>query len=240
MAQSHPQEITARANTETTNTDEGSIIYYFPCDICMDEHPAEEIYIIDECDHRFCRECMGEYVKLKIERRELESPSSSASINNDSVEPHPSDVTRDATQPAYGIRCPARGCHHIMGYSEISQCVTDTQLLETLDNIMLTRSLAQMRDLIWCPKGCGGAVAMTIPSNTTKLAPEERFVECPNLQCRLRFCIFCREPHKPKRTCAQHAFKKRKKSKVFINPPRCVHSYHLLSLPLKYCIDPLL
>jgi hypothetical protein len=62
----------------------------YTCNICFDDLKIADIYILEDCEHRFCRECLGETCKAQI---------------NDGN-------TRD-------IKCPDPECDHIITYQEI-------------------------------------------------------------------------------------------------------------------------
>ena len=38
----------------------------YVCDICFGETRIDDIYILEECFHRYCRECLGDYCKTQI------------------------------------------------------------------------------------------------------------------------------------------------------------------------------
>jgi ariadne-1 len=44
----------------------------FTCDICYDLYHVDEAITLD-CDHRFCKNCLGEYLKEKITSAEVSS-----------------------------------------------------------------------------------------------------------------------------------------------------------------------
>jgi hypothetical protein len=52
--------------------DEGARRANFTCDICYDLYHVDEAITLD-CDHRFCKNCIGEYLKEKITSAEVSS-----------------------------------------------------------------------------------------------------------------------------------------------------------------------
>lgn len=38
----------------------------YVCDICFGETSIDEIYILEDCFHRYCRECLGDHCKSQI------------------------------------------------------------------------------------------------------------------------------------------------------------------------------
>jgi len=48
------------------NTPAKSTRHYFECRICMEEHLEDSVASIDSCGHRFCRECVRNYVGYKL------------------------------------------------------------------------------------------------------------------------------------------------------------------------------
>jgi len=121
------------------------------CKICLEEHPVSNIFILDNCDHKFCLQCLRQYVSVKINSGEVES-----------------------------IRCPDYDCKCNLSISDIKQLsrnvsdgtATDTSgsallndtkqktdLFDKFDRIALQKALSQMGDLVYCPNpSCGNAM----------------------------------------------------------------------------------
>ncbi|KZS89196.1 hypothetical protein SISNIDRAFT_475764 [Sistotremastrum niveocremeum HHB9708] len=38
----------------------------FECSICMDEHLVDDVALVEKCGHKFCRECMTDYIGSKL------------------------------------------------------------------------------------------------------------------------------------------------------------------------------
>jgi hypothetical protein len=99
------------------------------CSICFEEISSNDIYIMDECDHKFCRKCLIGYITSKIKSGETDS-----------------------------IRCPDTKCKREMQLSELKQLV-DHELLEKYDEFSLKKALSQMKNVLYCPnESCHNAM----------------------------------------------------------------------------------
>eukprot|EP01100_Stratorugosa_tubuloviscum_P001772 TRINITY_DN139_c4_g1_i1.p1 TRINITY_DN139_c4_g1~~TRINITY_DN139_c4_g1_i1.p1 ORF type:complete len:726 (+),score=250.22 TRINITY_DN139_c4_g1_i1:68-2179(+) len=122
------------------------------CPICEGDYPIEEFYLLDECNHRICLECLGQYLKTKIVEGEVKE-----------------------------IKCPLTNCKMQIKASEIKHCV-DEKVFKKFDEFALKNALEGMTDLRWCPKPeCENAMIgdksnpMMVCSN-----PECKFCFCFN------------------------------------------------------------
>eukprot|EP01080_Neovahlkampfia_damariscottae_P001708 gene1708-477_t len=109
-----------KLSSEKTNEREKRKTMVIECSICFDEISSKDIYIMDECDHKFCRECLIEYITSKIKSGETDS-----------------------------IRCPDLKCKREMKLSELKQLVSQ-ELIEKYDEFSLKKALAQMKNVIYC------------------------------------------------------------------------------------------
>lgn len=101
----------------------------YSCTICGDSFALDGMYVLDDCSHRYCRECLNGYLLSKI---------------NDGR-------TRD-------IRCPEPKCGHMVSYSEVRHLV-DAPTFEKFERFLLQATLNDDPNTKWCPRpGCGNAV----------------------------------------------------------------------------------
>jgi hypothetical protein len=119
------------------------------CKICLDAYPVSNIYILDNCNHKFCLSCLQQYVSIKINSGEVDS-----------------------------IRCPDICCKCSLSVSEIKQLSEHfegargnkprssrgnnkkgSSLFDKFERIALQKALSQMGDLVYCPNSlCGNAM----------------------------------------------------------------------------------
>ncbi|KAL6066785.1 RBR-type E3 ubiquitin transferase [Balamuthia mandrillaris] len=101
----------------------------YSCPICYCDYKIAEMYTLDQCFHRFCFECIGQYLKVKIEEGQVRK-----------------------------IICPDPKCSETITPAEIKHCVSQ-ELFEKFEEFSLQAALNQMPDLRWCPKpGCKNAM----------------------------------------------------------------------------------
>jgi len=100
------------------------------CPICFMDYPVENIYILDGCFHRFCKECIAGWIITKIDDGEVKI-----------------------------ITCPDNKCSQEVTYNEIKQIVTDKVVFAKYEKFTLEKALEGIADLRWCPRpGCGNAM----------------------------------------------------------------------------------
>lgn len=119
----------------------------YQCDICFDESKIDQIYILEECFHRYCRECLSDHCKTHI-------------LDGN---------TRKIT-------CPTADCKHIISYAEIKH-VVDGEMLEKYETFLLRAALTDDPDCVWCARpGCdmamiaNGGIMMVCPSDACGFA----------------------------------------------------------------------
>eukprot|EP01090_Pellita_catalonica_P002670 TRINITY_DN12242_c0_g1_i1.p1 TRINITY_DN12242_c0_g1~~TRINITY_DN12242_c0_g1_i1.p1 ORF type:complete len:237 (-),score=31.49 TRINITY_DN12242_c0_g1_i1:84-731(-) len=116
----------------------------YECPICCCDYKIQEMYTLDNCFHRYCFECLGEFLKVKIMESETDK-----------------------------LFCPDPQCKCEISRDEVRHCVSP-ELFAKFDEFTLKSALNNMEDLRWCPKaGCGNAMIgdeanpMMVCSNTT-------------------------------------------------------------------------
>lgn len=195
----------------------------YDCQICMEEYPYHEVFLIQGCGHGFCADCMTSYLTIKIKERSIAAPPdpiapSDIGYESDILKPPRPAATAQAAPTAalsgddvYGIRCPAFKCTHVLGYWDIQHCVS-AELLNEFDTFILNKALDHIPNMTWCPKGCGGGVEAN--------DADAKFIQCVNPLCRFTFCKTCRSGHKPKTTCETAAERRRLKREPVVRPGR--------------------
>jgi len=90
------------------------------------------MYTLDNCDHRFCWNCISEYLNVKINEGQ--------------------GLTVEK------IGCPDPKCNKPLRESEVKTIVGE-ELYNKYEKFILDSVLNQMSDVRWCPKsGCGNAM----------------------------------------------------------------------------------
>jgi len=119
---------------------------HIECKICFEDKPAKDIYIIDQCEHKFCASCIQAYVACKIKSFETDS-----------------------------IKCPSCQRHmeqseirQILSMNSASaqedEMLTDEELFKKYTDFTLKKALMKMKGLIWCPNTeCKNAVLFKGP-----------------------------------------------------------------------------
>jgi len=114
----------------------------YTCLICFTDLKIEEMYTLDECNHRYCFECLKGFFISKI---------------NDGH-------TRN-------IHCPQTNCKHIIGYAEIKHCV-DKHAFDKYEKFLLQATLKDDPNARWCPKpGCGTAMLINPRGGSMLICP---------------------------------------------------------------------
>jgi len=117
----------------------------YPCLICDEEYTIDNIYLLDNCNHRYCRDCLEQMLKTKINDGKVQD-----------------------------VRCPDPRCNVQIDYNQIRQIIRDNDIFAKYEQFNLKRALESMPDLRWCPRpGCQNAMIgspdmpMMICSNET-------------------------------------------------------------------------
>eukprot|EP00817_Percolomonadidae_sp_ATCC50343_P002563 CAMPEP_0117423002 /NCGR_PEP_ID=MMETSP0758-20121206/3738_1 /TAXON_ID=63605 /ORGANISM="Percolomonas cosmopolitus, Strain AE-1 (ATCC 50343)" /LENGTH=460 /DNA_ID=CAMNT_0005205979 /DNA_START=1132 /DNA_END=2511 /DNA_ORIENTATION=+ len=109
------------------------------CGICFeDDLKPEEMYIIDECLHKFCLNCMKMYVSNKIQSAETDA-----------------------------IRCPeCNRTMKVPEIIQLIHLCNNQSLMEKFEKFSLTKALSNMENLIHCPNSqCNNA--MIVPADSS-------------------------------------------------------------------------
>jgi len=102
----------------------------YQCLICDEEYIIEYIYVLDNCNHRYCLDCLGQMLKTKIKDGRVQE-----------------------------IKCPSPNCGSQIDYNQIKQIVRDDDLFAKYEEFNLKKTLESIPDLRWCPRpGCGNAM----------------------------------------------------------------------------------
>eukprot|EP01087_Luapelamoeba_hula_P021458 TRINITY_DN7507_c0_g1_i2.p1 TRINITY_DN7507_c0_g1~~TRINITY_DN7507_c0_g1_i2.p1 ORF type:complete len:499 (-),score=55.43 TRINITY_DN7507_c0_g1_i2:70-1566(-) len=94
----------------------------YSCPICFCDYRIEEMYTLDNCFHRFCFSCLGEYLNVKIKDADVRV-----------------------------IKCPDPACKEEISPSEIKHCV-DKSIYAKYEEFSLNSALTLMPDVRFCPK----------------------------------------------------------------------------------------
>ncbi|KAL6042367.1 E3 ubiquitin-protein ligase arih2 [Balamuthia mandrillaris] len=101
----------------------------YTCLICLDEVTIADIYIMEECYHKFCKDCLGMHFASNIK----------------------DGNTRN-------IGCPTPTCKRTVGYNEVKHCV-DKEMFAKYEEFLLMAALGDDPNCRWCPRpGCGNAM----------------------------------------------------------------------------------
>jgi len=108
----------------------------FECTICLtDFEDANELVVISECKHKFCRECLANYISYKTGDvsaifHHITSVSRQQEDDEDSMicSTKRNRVLIVDDKDVYGIPCPANKCKHVMLRSEVAAFATSTAL----------------------------------------------------------------------------------------------------------------
>jgi len=103
------------------------------CSICLDE--PDELVTISECKHKFCKECLSNYIGFKTDdvnslfhhvtavMQQLEDDEDSYMCSKKR-----NKILRIDDYDTYGVTCPGRKCKHVMLPSELSAFASPSAL----------------------------------------------------------------------------------------------------------------
>lgn len=131
----------------------------YDCLICMTECALDEMYTLETCDHRFCRDCIATGTRIKITEGEID--------------------------PAQ-MRCPLPDCGKPLARDDVLFLFADEPgLVEKYDKFVLNNSLDSMPDVRYCPK-CNVAMVIEI-GNPRMTCPDEmcQYASCD--QCKVEW-----------------------------------------------------
>jgi len=94
----------------------------YSCPICCTDYPIEEMYTLDKCYHRFCFECLGRFVLVKVQEGQTQN-----------------------------MKCPDPDCKEFMTPAEVRH-VVDEETYSKYEEFTLASALNAMPDIRWCPK----------------------------------------------------------------------------------------
>ncbi|ELT95569.1 hypothetical protein CAPTEDRAFT_228754 [Capitella teleta] len=92
------------------------------CGICFDEKLGSEFFLISECQHHFCRDCLTSYCQMHV---------------------------RDGTVTQ--LRCPQDECKVSLPHPVLANVLGQEELIR-LERLQLERALDAMDDVQWCPR----------------------------------------------------------------------------------------
>lgn len=114
----------------------------YECEICMDDVTMKDLFTVDHCYHRFCRDCMQGHIEAQIEVQAF-------------VE----------KRGEIGVVCPGNGCDNVLGIHEVKSCVP-SQVFERYDGLLRDSAVTKTSDMIWCATpDCGNAL-ITVEENS--------------------------------------------------------------------------
>jgi hypothetical protein len=124
----------------------------YDCPICFDNFTIERMFVLDNCFHKYCRDCLSDMMHVKI---------------NEGI------VTE--------IKCPDPNCGAVIDHVEIKRLV-DVELYKKYEDFTLNAALSTIEGLRWCPKpGCGNAMIGSSDRPLMHCSNEEcRFTFCFN------------------------------------------------------------
>ncbi|KAL9654247.1 hypothetical protein ABK040_010279 [Willaertia magna] len=133
-------------NSGNNDLEENTVI---ECPICYEQKKAEDgIYIMDNCNHKFCSNCIYEYVKDKI---------LTADVDNIKCLECDRQLSVDEVK-------------QILNQGKLIDDKED--LFEKFEEFSLKRALGGMKDLIWCPNPkCGNAIIIESPTPSSPMTP---------------------------------------------------------------------
>eukprot|EP01090_Pellita_catalonica_P006992 TRINITY_DN1745_c0_g1_i2.p1 TRINITY_DN1745_c0_g1~~TRINITY_DN1745_c0_g1_i2.p1 ORF type:complete len:560 (+),score=88.12 TRINITY_DN1745_c0_g1_i2:95-1774(+) len=126
----------------------------YECSICCCDATAAEMYIIDKCFHRFCRDCMEGYLTSKIRSKDFSEAyeTTTATKAKGYI-----DIKRIKV---VGILCPERGCETILEYQEVKHLL-DERTFTQYDTFLRDREIDKDKNMMWCrTPGCGNAMVL--------------------------------------------------------------------------------
>jgi hypothetical protein len=96
------------------------------CAICTEERAGREMFLVEDCFHAFCFECMRRHILSRMESA------------------HATDIP-----------CPEPSCKRQLAPHEIRHCLVsclDLASFERFDNLALQDSLSRIEGVRWCPR----------------------------------------------------------------------------------------
>ena len=143
----------------------------YACNICMDELPLEEMYIIDNCHHQTCRNCLKRQIEIAVTDKEVH------------------------------IHCPIEGCKENIDFAQASQILRlvepeqSSAVLQQYDEILMEEAMRKDPDYRRCyniiADGEQKKVCNTYARRVMRVENSELF-ECE--ECKLVFCGKCSMP----------------------------------------------
>lgn len=134
------------------------------CGICLDETPIEDIYIMDECEHKFCKSCLCDYIKIKIKNGETD-----------------------------GILCPVLTCRREIQIREMTHLVSKEDM-KKYEEFSLKKALSQMPNITYCPNIlCNDAIQVIGNENHVMKCPSCKIIFCINCKVEYHEGMTCKE-----------------------------------------------
>lgn len=59
----------------------------FDCVMCMETNPVDDVAVVDGCEHRFCRDCLKQYLTTKLSEANFPIPCPTCSANKNRENP---------------------------------------------------------------------------------------------------------------------------------------------------------
>ncbi|KAN0025751.1 hypothetical protein ACTFIU_005414 [Dictyostelium citrinum] len=139
----------------------------YTCEICFsDDLPLDKIYTLDDCHHRFCKECLTQHFKSKIFDGDCKS-----------------------------IQCPDTTCRRLVNYQEIKHNV-DKKTMAKYEDFLLQITLKEDPNSRFCPRpGCNNAMIGDSDTVTMVICTSEscRYTFCFNCKSEWHQDMTCQQ-----------------------------------------------
>jgi len=141
------------SDISTTSSDYDESIDENECSICFLEVEMNTL----ACGHKFCKECLGQYLTLMIRRDEPQS------LSHTVYKIEPSDGHLSVNKyDFYGVKCPSKNCKYILEHTMLKEYVDEATLNQFAWN-GLRRCLISLNQWGHCQqKGCTGRLVVDI------------------------------------------------------------------------------
>ncbi|KAJ8266812.1 hypothetical protein GJAV_G00134970 [Gymnothorax javanicus] len=120
----------------------------FSCNICFSEKLGSSCLLFKECQHVYCRACLGEYFQIQI---------------------------RDGNVQC--LNCPEPKCTSVATPSQVKLLVGE-ELFARYDRLLLQSTLDLMADVVYCPRLVCHSAVMVEPDTTMGICPSCQYAFC--------------------------------------------------------------
>jgi len=168
------------------------------CTICFDEISSEDLFLIQDCEHSFCKSCVGQYCNMKL--AEVAGLYHKVTL----LKAEKKGVYCLELLRTYGVRCPAHNCSTVLLPGEFTPLASKDALQRFDRFIEYHQELLQRLQANLNAENVNTEKEIHCPGCNSKDVRKSKRQRMKCNQCGIPFCSGCSKKHSRSMTCQQY------------------------------------